>query len=395
MDKDKPFVPDLPDFNPDLSDLVKSLTPDQTGPDKDFDPGLPDFNPDLSGIISGGTVGGGPKPGPDPGPVPPPFPHTIIPIKPEHLHPDVPLFPLEAYAIPSNYFLRDGSHAFVVSLDRSFCWPCAGRCWYDTSKGEDKTRVRVAAGNAFYDWLMLFHPPEKLYDSVGILFGYNGVCHTIANRILLVCVETIDVQKAKQADVSMALFGKLGLGKEKLKQILTNTFHEAQKIAGYEESILQAVLAKVDYPISEDVAAWHGAMVEICEMPASQSDHADLDQAFLLPELKTFMAFREDFYLNNASKMEQFEFQKVLILKMLDIMDRMLEYLRDHNYITPDEFKLYAKNASKKLRLGSATLGLQEPIVAATGRFDEEMALKVENGEVKLPGNIQSVIAEG
>ena len=293
-----------------------------------------------------------------------------------------------AVPVRGNYFLRDGSHAFVVSLDRTFCWPCAGRCWYDTSKGEDKTRVRVAAGSAFYDWLMVFHPPEKLYDSVGILFGYNGVCHTIANRILLVCVETIDVQKAKQADVSMALFGKLGLGKEKLKQILTNTFHEAQKTAGYEESILQAVLAKVDYPISEDVAAWHGAMVEICEMPAAQLDHADLDQVFLLPELKTFMAFREDFYLNNASKMEQFEFQKVLILKMLDIMDRMLEYLRDHNYITPDEFKLYAKNASKKLRLGSATLGLQEPIVAATGRFDEEMALKVENGEVKLPGNI-------
>lgn len=86
----KPFVPDLPDFNRDLSGLVKNLIPDQPeGPDKPFDPGLPDFNPDLSGIISGGTVGGGPKPGPDPGPVPPPFPHTIIPIKPEHLHPDV------------------------------------------------------------------------------------------------------------------------------------------------------------------------------------------------------------------------------------------------------------------------------------------------------------------
>lgn len=95
------------------------------------------------------------------------------------------------------------------------------------------------------------------------------------------------------------------MGKEELKQILINTFHEAQKTAGYEESILQAVLAKVDYPIS-DVAAWHGAMVEICEMPEEQLDHADLDQVFLLPELKTFMAFREDFYLNNASKMEQF-----------------------------------------------------------------------------------------
>lgn len=79
---------------------------------------------------------------------------------------------------------------------------------------------------------------------------------------------------------------------------------------------------------------------------------------------------------------------------MLDIMDRMLEYLRDHNYITLDEFKLYAKNASKKLRLGSATLGLQAPIVSATGRFDEEMAIKVDSGEVKLPGNIQSVLAE-
>lgn len=128
---------------------------------------------------------------------------------------------------------------------------------------------------------------DKWYET-GINFGYNGVCHTISNRILLVCVETIDVQKAKQADVSMALFGKLGLGKEELKQILTNTFHEAQKTAGYEESVLQAVLAKVDYPISEDVAAWRGAMVEICEMPAAQLDHADLDQAFLLPELKTF-----------------------------------------------------------------------------------------------------------
>ena len=125
-------------------------------------------------------------------------------------------------------------------------------------------------------------------------------------------------------------------------------------------------------------------MVEICEMPAEQASHNDVDQAFLLPELKKFMAFREDFYEKNSMKMDQWDFQKVLILKMLDLIDALLAYLKDHSYITPDEFKLYSRNASRKLRLGSTALGLQEKIIAQTGRFDEEMADRVARGEEKL-----------
>lgn len=89
--------------------------------------------------------------------------------------------------------------------------------------------------------------------------------------------------------------------------------------------------------------------------------------------------------------MEQFEFQKVLILKILDIIDRMLEWLRSPNYSQWMRSRPHQER-QQEAAVGQGSLGLQILIVAANGRFDEEMAIKVVSGEVKLPGNILSVI---
>lgn len=158
---------------------------------------------------------------------------------------------VEAYSMPSSSYLPQDSHTFVSCVeDRSTEWKNHGGGWSDS-----RPKTREAATMAYREWLMAFVPPGPSCNECGIAFGVNGICHTYANRELLVGAEPADVRSAPKDEYAVLLFGKYGYGIRQLRERLIATHN--QTAGGGAPEILTAVLSRVDNRIDDELRAWY------------------------------------------------------------------------------------------------------------------------------------------
>ena len=92
-------------------------------------------------------------------------------------------------------------------------------CWNNGGRGGDTAPVKtkVVQTRAYKEWLFDFVPNDKIYKC-GISFYVNGVCHTYANRKLLLGEGNVDVRDAPKDYVCVVFFGKYGFGLNQLKR---------------------------------------------------------------------------------------------------------------------------------------------------------------------------------
>ena len=316
---------------------------------------------------------------PNPDPVPPapiPVPQPITPSKAERMHPDDPNLVVVAMFYPSDYFTPHGSHTFLVDGDFVMSWANAGKDYFEAKGLLPLTEIARTTVN--YDWIMTFSPVDgdKWYET-GINFGYNGVCHTITNRQLMLGDVDADVSKAPTAFISTAIFGKYGMGIEDLKKRLTDSFNAASKLSKQQDGALERAIARLDYPLSEDLDAWHRTSVVLCQMPFDRFNHPDIDTGYLSKAVQDLKAFREQFFLNHAKDLPRRQFQQTIAIHMLNMVNGLLGYMRRQNYITAGEFSKYLDTAQQSLNRMFRVLELQNQSAQETGKFIPDLALQL------------------
>jgi hypothetical protein len=169
---------------------------------------------------------------------------------------------IEAYALPSNSYVTGDSHCFVVAKDdRTMCWANGGGDYYDR-----RTHTLVASDSAYKEWLLDFCPPRNK-EACGIIFGENGVCHTYANRELMVTQSGPDARQAAKDYVCVAFYGKYGYGRPQLKDRLTASYKNVTKLYTDPYNALPTVLSRVDNFLDDEAAAWRQVAIDYLGVP--------------------------------------------------------------------------------------------------------------------------------
>lgn len=276
----------------------------------------------------------------------------------------------EAYAMPSSTYVPDDSHTFVVSEDKNICWANFGRCWKD--KGD---RTLVASQNSYKEWLFEFCPPDN-YSKCGIIFGINGVCHTTANRELLIGENDVSVKDASKNFVTVSVFGKYGCGLDILKQLVTDTFNEANATVEMTESMLKTVLARIDNTLDDEVSAWKQLIETYFKLQISNiiNEHSDaLEQLKVM--VKSLLDGREnEFKQFLLQKYKKVDYQFVIYNLMITNVNNYLDFLLTKNYISSEQNNLAKNNATKFLSSLFKSFEKQTQTVETTGKLDQNLA---------------------
>ncbi len=279
---------------------------------------------------------------------------------------------IEAYAMPSSTYVPDDSHAFVVTEDRSNCWANYGRCWND--KGD---RVLVAKQRAYKEWFLEFCPPNN-YAQVGINFGVNGVCHTVANRQLLIGEDDVNVSQAPKNFVTVSVFGKYGFGLKILKQLITDSYNRALLKVDMPDTFLNEVLARIDNTMDEETEAWIQLIEEYIALPISSivTQHTDaLDR--LHEMIATLLNNREMAYeelIKDLSK--QADFEKNIYILLTTNLKNYIEFLFANAYISDQNRQMALNNLTNFFNQLFKIIDGQMEAVHDTGKLDMELAKK-------------------
>ncbi len=244
----------------------------------------------------------------------------------------VTILDTEAYAVLSNTYVANDSHAFLVSLDRSMCWANFGRCWGD--QGEFNL---IAKQKSYQEWLLEFCPPNN-YFKCGIIFGINGVCHTFTNRELLIGKNDVDVREAAKNFVTTAIFGKYGYGLKQLKKLIKDSYNTANMKVIFPEDALETVLARVDNTLDDEVSAWQQLIEEYGKLSITEICEEYEDALKQLEDMIThLLSEREENFDNFLNKnLARLDYEKnIHTLLTTSVCDYIL-FLGNNNYISEE-----------------------------------------------------------
>lgn len=260
------------------------------------------------------------------------------------------LLTIEAYAMPSSSFVKNDSHCFVCTQDKQTSWKNGGRGWNDSGE-----RIKVAENQAYKEWLMEFCPPNNL-NKCGIKFLKNGVCHTYANRELLIGEQNVSAREAAKDYVCIFLFGKYGLGLNQLKQLLRDSYNKVMQSYKDPYNALDKVLARVDDYLQEELVAWYMVGMEYMKIPIDRilEKSPTAGKAEATRRLQNFINERENLY-QTYQKGEISDLKEALKNLIKQHCKDYLDMLRSIGYITSDENKIYYENMDNFIsKLGRA-----------------------------------------
>ncbi len=113
-------------------------------------------------------------------------------------------------------------HIFVCPGDGSHNWNCfGGGCEIIINKSRELRKLENGSGSGNARWASLIYGPSSEGDpnfygsAAGIRNVYDGVCHNVANRILVITGEGIDVSGAAGNELVTLMYGKFGYNIEK------------------------------------------------------------------------------------------------------------------------------------------------------------------------------------
>ncbi len=283
------------------------------------------------------------------------------------------LITVEAYAMPSSTYVKNDSHCFVITEDKKICWKNHGGGWSD---GRPKTKAAV--NRAYKEWMWEFVPPTDI-DRCGIRFSENGVCHTFANRELLIGEYAADASKAAKDYVCVFFFGKYGMGLKKLKQLLTDSYNRT--VSSYHDpyNALNKVLARVDNTVDDELRAWRLVGIEYAHIPIDEilAKNPRGGLAVARSRLTHLIEKREkiyqDFVDSGRAGGNRKLYQDVRNLIEGDA-DDYLAMLASIRYITRSERQIYAENINKFLNSMMVNLIAQSEEFQRTGRITDDFS---------------------
>ena len=205
----------------------------------------------------------------------------------------ITLMPIEAYSMPSSTFVPDDSHVMVINTARDMEWDDFGGGWSDR-----RTKTLQARTNAYKQWLLNFCKPTVSPTDTGITFMENGVCHTAANRILIVSDGDTNVRLAPGDEYAILFFGKYGLGISDFKKKLKDSFNKTAKSYFMPKCILDDVLKRIDNSWEEEWSAWRLVAEKECNLDVRRILNKNVSGGFSNAErhMKDFIAKRENVY---------------------------------------------------------------------------------------------------
>ncbi len=279
----------------------------------------------------------------------------------------------EAYAMPSSTYVPDDSHAFVVSEDKTLCWPNHGRCWED--KGD---RILVANQNSYKEWLLEFCPPED-YDKCGLFFGLNGVCHTYANRELLIGELDVSVKDASKNYVVTSIFGKYGFGLKNLKNLITEAFNRANFKVEMTQDMLDTVLSRIDNTLEDETNAWELLIenyfsIQMSDIVMQHKDALDKLKNMVTVLLTEREKIFEDHF--NTSIFDKLEYRTQIANLITSNTFSYFDFLHMSNYIDDTQYNTAKQSATKFFETLFGVVEGQVEAVQATGELNQELAKK-------------------
>lgn len=270
------------------------------------------------------------------------------------------LLDVEAYSLPSSSFVKNDSHVFVVTLDRHTEWRNKGGGWGDSRPHTLQAKVKV-----YKEWIMDFVPPNDI-DKCGIAFFVNGICQTYANRELLLAEHSTDIRTAPKNEVATFIFGKYGLGLDKLKDLLTKSFNKVSSSS----SVLVEVLSRVDNYVDDELLAWRLVAISYTTIPVdaliAKSPQAGINIA--RQKLSKLVHEREvvyDKYLDGQINSDTLH--KNIIGLILSHSKDYLTFLANIGYITERDKDKYVREIEEFSHLFVRNLVAQRQIFEATG----------------------------
>lgn len=282
------------------------------------------------------------------------------------------LVTLEAWALPSDMYIEGDSHTFVVTQDKTTaCWHNFGRCWEDAGP----RRTMVASVEVFYEWMNNFCPASDILKC-GLYFGLNGVCHTYANRELLLGVEPADVKKASKDYVVVFIFGKYGLGVDTLKQLVKTSFEETRKNFPLPDNALDMVYERIDGRFPDEFEAWRQTLDEYI-MPIDtiwSKDRSKLEKDFM-DRLMALDDQKQKLYgLVEQRQISGPEMIRRVHAAYHTFLVEYLAFLQGGGYITIEEQAQYQKKGDDVfLRIFKNVAG-QQVAIATKGELDMSLA---------------------
>jgi hypothetical protein len=114
-----------------------------------------------------------------------------------------------AYALSSSGYLPGVTVDHVCVVGDNHDWNCFGRGAGQPPQGN---LVAQGMGNAL--WASKIYGPYESRGpeclAAGVTEKYEGVCHTVANRILVLCGDDVDSRKASGNELATLLYGRFG-----------------------------------------------------------------------------------------------------------------------------------------------------------------------------------------
>lgn len=278
---------------------------------------------------------------------------------------------IEAYSLASEYGVPDSSHCLVVTEDKKICWNNYGGGWNDS-----RTKTKVAENQAYWEWLMEFVPPDN-EKKCGIAYAINGVCHTLANRELLLGKNEVNVSKAPKDHVCVLFFGKYGMGLDELKQLLKNSYKTTMEHYKDSYNALDEVLSRVDDTIDFELKAWRQVAIEYIGIPVDDimAKNPEGGLATARARMRDFINKREEVYHQNKSDGK--EKMKECISELIQTeSDDYLEMLANRQYISNEEKQEYSLRIADFLKGVKNYVRAQRDAYLATGQVPMDILLE-------------------
>jgi hypothetical protein len=245
------------------------------------------------------------------------------------------LLDVECYAaVPSGYFGQPGSHGFVTNLDHTIEWTNHGGGY------DGRTKTLAGSSKMYWEWSKNFVPTTNV-DKCGVSLGVNGVCHTFANREMLLTQDGPSMKGTFMDYPIVVFFGKYGLGINKLKELLKSSYDTTMASYADPYNAYNKVIARLepDAFLDDELDAWiemakaWGIKVdEIMSKPLASRTYAKMRIHTLVNEREAIYQKYLDGQITGIGNM-----QKQIVERVRVNMSNCMDFLVQIDYMTQAE----------------------------------------------------------
>jgi hypothetical protein len=245
------------------------------------------------------------------------------------------LLDVQCYAaVPSHYFGQDGSHGFVTNLDHTIQWTNHGGGF------DDRKKTLAGSSQMYWEWSTNFVPTTNV-DKCGVDFGVNGVCHTLANREMLLTQDGPSMKGTFMDYPIVVFFGKYGLGINRLKELLKSSYDTTMASYADPYNAYNKVIARLepDAFLDDELDAWiemakaWGLKVdEIMSKPLASRTYAKMRIHTLVNEREAIYQKYLDGQITSTGDM-----QRQIVERVRVNMNNCMDFLVQIDYMTQAE----------------------------------------------------------